>query len=45
MIYIGCHLSVTNGYEAMGKTVLNSLPYDPKRKITPRITEAPGVKK
>ena len=25
--------------------VLNSLPYDPKRKITPRITEAPGVKK
>ena len=25
--------------------VLNSLPYDPERKITPRITEAPGVKK
>ena len=25
--------------------VLNSLPYDPARKITPRITEAPGVKK
>ena len=22
MIYIGCHLSVTNGYEAMGKTML-----------------------
>ena len=21
MIYIGCHLSVTNGYEAMGKTM------------------------
>ena len=25
--------------------VLNGLPYDPERKITPRITEAPGVKK
>ena len=25
--------------------VLNSLPYDPERKITPRITEAPGVRK
>ena len=25
--------------------VLNSLPYDPERKNTPRITEAPGVKK
>ena len=25
--------------------VLNSLPYAPARKITPRITEAPGVKK
>ena len=23
MIYIGCHLSVTNGYEAMGKTMLD----------------------
>lgn len=23
MIYIGCHLSVTNGYEAMGKTILD----------------------
>ena len=23
MIYIGCHLSVTNGYEAMGRTMLN----------------------
>ena len=23
MIYIGCHLSVTNGYEAMGKTMLS----------------------
>ena len=22
-IYIGCHLSVTNGYEAMGKTMLD----------------------
>ena len=22
MVYIGCHLSVTNGYEAMGKTML-----------------------
>ena len=22
MIYIGCHLSVTNGYEAMGRTML-----------------------
>ena len=22
MITIGCHLSVTNGYEAMGKTML-----------------------
>ena len=21
-IYIGCHLSVTNGYEAMGRTML-----------------------
>ena len=21
MIYIGCHLSVTDGYEAMGKTM------------------------
>ena len=25
--------------------VQNSLPYDPERSITPRITEAPGVKK
>lgn len=23
MIYIGCHLSVTNGSEAMGKTMLD----------------------
>ena len=23
MIFIGCHLSVTNGYEAMGKTMLD----------------------
>ena len=23
MIYIGCHLSVTNGYEAMGKTMMD----------------------
>ena len=22
MIYIGCHLSVTDGYEAMGKTMV-----------------------
>ena len=23
MIYIGCHLSVTKGYEAMGKTMVS----------------------
>ena len=23
MIYIGCHLSVTKGYEAMGNTMLS----------------------
>ena len=23
MIYIGCHLSVTDGYEAMGKTMVS----------------------
>ena len=25
--------------------VQNNLPYDPERRITPKITEAPGVKK
>ena len=29
MIYIGCHLSVTKGYEAMGKTMDNGMEPEP----------------